>query len=521
MDSFLTCPRCNASFDTNEFNPRILPCNQLICFKCIEATKQVLGGYSIECDCSQRVHSIDKLDDLTPSQLSLYYLNKPTGVESSFDLLNNLKHLLDEYKYKLELTKYDINKHYDDMEMDIDIRAETLINFIHESRDMLHTEIKAHREETIQNIDSYQEEFSKELTSLEKKHTTSNLDEFITQFNKSQKRVDDLKGKAWYFVENTSILDKSLLGYNLSTDFDKNYLKIKHINSLLLNDLKRFEITLKPKFKDEKLRQYIVPISRQKLLSCYFTISKCIYLELFDHNGESLKLEQVADHVTYFPIVLCCNDLIVLSYISKVKVRSLDIFAESTVSYINLFDSNLNLIKTISDKSLIESIYINESRIICSFAHKTFDCCRVYDLHLNLVETFGQQNDKDKPFFLEKSHLNNKQLHNTKEKLNPIMFGFTDKNIYFYNSKSMFVMSRKLGLIVKEMNKINDKSYFILDSQMNVIEINTHSNKLKLVNFEYDISVEASYDLNFDDAFLVEEKYFVFVDKNKESLTIV
>ena len=190
--------------------------------------------------------------------------------------------------------------------------------------------------------------------------------------------MEEMKKKAWYFVENTTLVDKSLLGYNLNNNFDKNYLKVKNINFLLANELKQVKICLKPKFAEEKLRTYIVPISRRLILNCYFTISKHIFMEIFDENGESLKLQRVAENVTYFPIIVSCNDVIVLSYISKIKVRSPEIFGESTVSYVSLFDASLNPIKTITDKSLIESIYMNNSRIVCSFAHKTFDSCKVF-----------------------------------------------------------------------------------------------------------------------------------------------
>ncbi len=321
MDSILKCSKCKLEFNLFEKNPRILPCSKLICCKCIEDNKQILGGYSIECSCSESAHEVESLDDLYPSQLTLYYLkqqqnnlNTETKQQSTTqtqqqtpNMLESMKKILDTYKYKLELAKYEINKHYDDIEMDIDIRAETLINFVHEQRDVLHSDIKQCREDTILDLDLFQPEFNKNLNRLENKYNSicaqisndpqatnnANLNEmkqFVLEFNNSQRSVDELKKKAWYFAENTSILDKSLLGSNLSNDFDTNYLKVKNINLLLGNELKRFEIILKPEFNDEKLRQYIVPLSRNKILSCYFTISKRIHLEVFNQNGRSCTL---------------------------------------------------------------------------------------------------------------------------------------------------------------------------------------------------------------------------------------
>ena len=128
MESILICPRCKLNFDLYEQNPRILPCNRLICCKCVESYKQTLGGYFIKCDCPKALHKINELDDIYPSQLSLFYLNiknknRPIdnqicaafNPESSSQILDNMKILLENYKYKLELTKFDINKHYDGM----------------------------------------------------------------------------------------------------------------------------------------------------------------------------------------------------------------------------------------------------------------------------------------------------------------------------------------------------------------------------------------------------------------------
>ncbi len=191
------------------------------------------------------------------------------------------------------------------------------------------------------------------------------------------------------------------------------------------------------------------------------------------------------------------------------------------MSYICLYDSSLNLIKTITDKSLIESIYMNDSMIVCSFAHKTFECCKIYDFQLNFIESFGQQNDKEQPFYMEKPILIGRQTFSSREKLNPVIFGMTHAHIFFYNTKSMFIMCRKNGTIIREMEKLNDKSIFTLDSKSNIIEINSQSNKIKLFNINNQISIESTYNSNFDDIFLIESNFFAFIDKSKETLLIV
>ena len=73
---------------------------------------------------------------------------------------------------------------------------------------------------------------------------------------------------------------------------------------------------------------------------------------------------------------------------------------------IRLYDMNLNLVKSITKFTSIESVFMNESYIILFYAHKTNECCQVYDSKLNELFSFGQQTNKENPFFMEKSILN-------------------------------------------------------------------------------------------------------------------
>ena len=69
---------------------------------------------------------------------------------------------------------------------------------------------------------------------------------------------------------------------------------------------------------------------------------------------------------------------------------------------------------------------------------------------------------------MEKIELNSKQFG--KEKATPVVFGLTKENIYSYTKHCMTIMCRESGQIVKKMEKFNEKSIFILDSQSNLIE---------------------------------------------------
>lgn len=507
MDAKLKCQTCNNSQNLG----RILPCNKLICTDCIEQNKQQSGtGYKIKCDCACKQHLITSTTSTNP---------------------NSLKHQIDEARSSLELAKFDVSRHYDDMEMKIDIRAETLIEFIHDSRDSLHAEIKQHRKNTESLMESFEKKYNSDYKKLEVDFQVmssrlcdanlsvdvknSDLSKFVQEFNKLQKSIDDLKSKSWYFLENTQQLDKSLLGYNFNNSLDKNFYKIKNLRSLLSSPGKNSQLQLKSQFSQVNLRHYVIPLNRNRIISCYFTKTKSIYLELFDRSGNSLKLVQVAESATYFPIFSSTSSHFVLGYLSRIS----DLFGDATINFVALYDSELNLVRTVRERSSIESIFMNEARIVCSFGHRTYECCKVFDLELNYVDSFGQQTDAEKPFYMERAEVSAAQF--AKEKYNPVVFGYNEEKIYFYNKKSMTVVCKQTGCVLKQLEKSNEKSFFVLDSQSNVIEVNTHANFIRLHNFHIDMSVCSTYDTNYENVCFVDDQHFVFVHSNKENILFV
>jgi len=101
MESVLNCQSCKFTFDSINRVPRILPCNKQICSQCAENSKQILGGYIIECECKLRQHNVDKLDDLLISQISLAYLTT-TNNNQELEQNINLKEQIEKYKLEQE-----------------------------------------------------------------------------------------------------------------------------------------------------------------------------------------------------------------------------------------------------------------------------------------------------------------------------------------------------------------------------------------------------------------------------------
>jgi len=514
----LTCQSCKCSFDPINRIPRILPCGKQICTLCAEKSIQILGGLLIECECNSHYHNVDKLDDLLISQISLAYLanKQPENKE--------LKDQIEKYKFGLESAKFDVCNHYDAMVMDLDIRAEKIIECVHNMRDLLHDEIRLHRKNTDLDIEKFENKYSFEYDRIKSKfqmlnskfedpnisQEVKNLEssKFLLEFNNLQRSVDEIKSKSWYFVENSSIVDKSLLGYNLNNSFDKNYYKIKDLRSLLNDVNKRIQVNLRSGFNQDKLRHYVIPISRNRFINCYYVwSSKSIYLELFDQAGNSIKLVHAAKPAIYFPIYSSNGKYFVLSY-----------NASNFETLILLYDSELNLIKSISETLSIESIFMNDSQIVCSstFGSK---CFKVFDLELNHKESFGQQTDEQKEFYFEKTTLEAAKFG--REKSIPIIFGLNKDIIFFFTKKAITFMCKKTGMILKKAEKSNENSFFLLDFQSNMIEIDTYGNSIKLYNSQVDMNANSTYDVNYDKVCIIEDQYFAFVSADKQNIVIV
>jgi hypothetical protein len=292
------------------------------------------------------------------------------------------------------------------------------------------------------------------------------------------------------------------------------------MKTLIGDKKKSHQINLKSEFTETKLRNFIMPLKKNRIVGCYFSKSKSVYLELFDKNGQSVKTLEVAADVTYFPLVACHSEHIVVYYTAKPELKQpADAFEDSSIGHVALYDADLNLVNSISEKAIIESVFINESNVICTFAHRSFECCKVLDFKLDHVISFGQQKNQEEPFYMEKVEVNPKQFG--KDKVNPVVFGLSKENIYFYTKNYMAVMSRTTGFVWKQIEKINEKSVFILDSQSNVIEMYVVGNRVRFHSFHLDITVDSVYDPNFDSVHLVEDQYFAFVSTNKDSVTFI
>lgn len=224
--------------------------------------------------------------------------------------------------------------------------------------------------------------------------------------------------------------DKSMIGFILNKSLDRNYSKIKNLSSLLANqEPKKIYFVSDTNYADMAIRQHVLPMTRNRIVKVYFTTKRCLYLESFDSQGNCLKSMLAFENLSSFPICYGYGDYFCLSFTAK-NYNYVSIF-DSNQTYLLLFNSDLVCLKKINKFTSIESLYMNEKNIFLFYAHKTTSCCEILDYDLNELESFGQQNDPDKEFYMERTNIAWKEQSASGLKNNPRIFGYTDSSIYF------------------------------------------------------------------------------------------
>lgn len=512
MESLTNCIKCTSYFDLESRAPRILSCNKTICLKCIQDSEEILGGFSVQCPCKLGQHRLKNLKSAQISNIVTNYLNSENK-----NLEEVLKEQINVTKFSLEVAKYETNKHYDSVEMSIDLKVELLIKLINENRQQLLNKVNHLREQTNKQFDSITDEFENDVKSIEQSLNQKNEEEVsVLKFNKIQRSIDEVKESSWYFSESDIKSDTNLLGNVLNKSFDTNFLKVKNLGDHLSDPIKHHTVKIHEGKREDRFRQYIIPLSRFKIIRVCFTSKRSIFMELFDKNGKILKTVKVVANASYYPLFSNTSNRFILCYITNSSSQSS--FYKETVSTYNLYDDDLNLLNTKSDCNMVESIFLSESRIVCTYTHKSNDICGVFDHEMNFVENFGQSKEASSAFYMEKSKIPDGFQD---KKLNPVIFKYDSKHVHFYTNHEMIMMCKQTGNVIQRDEKINECSKFTVDEEDNLFEVNILFKEITFNNIGMDISTTTRYNINVDEVFLIENNYLAFVDSKNNRITYV
>jgi hypothetical protein len=309
-------------------------------------------------------------------------------------------------------------------------------------------------------------------------------------------------------------LEKSLLGYNLHHNYDESFKKFCDLNNLIT---KSSPIKMRSQCALSILREKVLPLSKERIVKIYFTTTNILHFELFDSTGNLIKSLNAFENLVNIPYSYGYGQHFVVCFKAKHSINELGV----SENHFQLYDSNLNLIKSINPFYSIESVYMNESNIFAFHSYKRQACCAIYDYQLKEISSFGQQTNEEASFFMQQSNLNWREEIRLHYNVNPKLFGYDDNNIYFYNVNKMSIMSRKSGEIVKSMALDGSWPYFLFDSQSNIIQVNKLSKKLTLFNTNLEVLNKTTYDASLSQVYVTKDNQIAFVDSEKKYVIFI
>jgi hypothetical protein len=428
-----------------------------------------------------------------------------------------LRAALEQRNNELKLARFDIQIHYDDVINDVDIRTETLIDSLNTARLQMQEKLNEHRRKSIDQFDLE----IKKLNSINVS-TAKTATHVLNELSKSEQSFAAINNTLFYFSGNTlqQPFDKSLLGHIVNKSMDQNFTKIKNLKSILSEEATDKPLIVTLKIKDSRVDvdkasdSKIIPLSAGRICRIYVagSMSHSVFLEMYDSAGNLQNSLMAYQNLRSGPISSGYGEYIVLSFISSFLAHN-----DSNV-FVLLFDTNLQLVKKIRMVPTVESIFMNKMYICLACS----SCYTLYDYDLNEIESFGQHVKSEKPFYMEQSTLSLKEMDRMARRTNnPRIFGITEDSLYFFNRDKMTIMCRLSGLIKTQVSISGDKPYFLLDTQFNIIQVNSLSKRIAVINYDFDYSVHNIFSDNLENLYLTADNNLAFVDKNKENVFFV
>ncbi|RNA02175.1 hypothetical protein BpHYR1_001639 [Brachionus plicatilis] len=507
MDQLFNCQNCSSQFNTVKNIPKVLPCSDLVCLQCLnQKVNTSLSDITYEClICQKTVHLTDPIQLPDNKLLMHFYDTKIIHPDSLTSLHFDQKHE--------ELT---VNKHYDQVINNIDIKTELLILQLNNLRDSFIDRVNALRNQSLSQVDQLSvKESEKNFFSSQEVSKKSILNlEMVNSHSHLQANLYSLKENFLIFEDLT---DKCLLGHVMNRCVNKNYFKIKNlVSNLKNNSTLRIDLKSEDNLAEGSIRQYLLPLSRNKIVKIYFSLKRDLTMDLFDQSGKLVKRVKALDNISSFPIVCSFGKHICISATGNVPNQ--DTFF-SRFSHLILFDWDLNCVKNTQKTSMIESLYMNEKNLFLMYSHRSTDICEILDYNLDQIDSFGQQINPDNQFYFEKN--DNIYRSSQRELSFPKVFGCSNEHVYMYNKFQMIRMCRLTGISEKMIEMNGEPSNFIFDHQKNIIKTSGMAKLISFYNFDEDISITSAFSFQFDEVFISSDDYLVFCDSNKEFLNFM
>jgi len=427
------CPFCKYTF----LDPRLLPCDHVICFFCINLIKDENINNECECPVCHEIHSY--LDQENPrvegNQPIETNLHKEDKMESQGEKhLKDLKNLFEKIRVKMDNfsqllahPEVEIKKHFDSLRLEVDLVTEKVIARARTIHDEFFSTIDECESQCLANLTRNAEAFNQKkldyealnikfqiieeypkLEHLRKaKPRSIDLQREILKSNLNLKTIDSnvksvnsllFEWKKFEFLPDADIDGKQLLGKfriePICKDLNKIFIKKRKIICELPKNDKIHLVEYLPKSHSYAVlttnmgQAYVNLIDDRK---CGFLLKRVTFLQ-----SKNIKERNAAFHSS-----VNSESRIVFSIQVRNSPQEVDSY------YFFLFDENLNLLASQeminSDLTSIVSISLNESShtyTLWRSAEKR-SYLTVYDDKLNYLNTLGMFSKRlTDPFYL-------------------------------------------------------------------------------------------------------------------------
>jgi hypothetical protein len=401
VDCELQCPLCSQMLE----DPRVLPCGNICCLKCIRGQFNITNNY--KCKCCESIHEKKEDDEYPISKLAKNLLEKAkTKISSKFiqlnfkQELNKFKAAINSLDEKQRNYKSNLSDYCQLVRSQIVLRTDSIIIDLHKHCDEMFKTIDHYESEKIKEWDNENEEYRTNLTTL------------INDNNLIQKNMMELYKNQ--NIETTQIKDAvELMKHNSIKIINTNIeISNKVFNLKYLQNEDEIGIgSIGEIFKVEKL-DLVIQLNASIFDSSVGSNGK--YLSVFYHQNDTPEIYDnylLVKHNTKFSAYnkIDCyylfNDYMIFLILNVIFIHKYDLASNEFVCHLHKIFQNFG--RSIIICADNESIFImNDDYEVCCFnwnSEKVKKIGQIEDVNQSFQKVF-QMDIRNKRFYLRKSN---------------------------------------------------------------------------------------------------------------------